>query len=321
MKRGAKQRTASKRGGARTARRGGGVRGEAPITPLRIPRGVKTIVVFGGSFDPPHFYHTVGPLSVMGRLFGASGWLLYVPAARSPHKDAGPRASDEHRLAMLKRALDVPAKRSIWTDEIDRAAWARARGVRAPASFTIDTLRRLRRIVPARVTLRLLIGSDQAAAFHRWKDARKIIEIAEPIVMVREPVVMACSLYSSLDADFWTREEKAAWCRRLAPNYPLDAASTSVREAIPGAPKDPQKWDAKRRLDGIVTSVAAYIIEHNLYGFRPGEVKPAAESERSREIDGDGEVGRKVLARFPRVAAQAILRVATSRVPRSQKRR
>lgn len=232
-------------------------------------------MVFGGSFDPPHFYHTVGPLSVVARLFGASGWVLYVPAARSPLKKGGPHASDAHRLAMLRLALDIPGRRSIWTDELDRAAWARARGLRPRPSYTIDTLRRLRSVVPSRVRLRVLIGSDQAAEFHRWKDAREIIEIAEPVVMVREPIVTASALWSAL-GEAWTREEKVAWCGRIAPNFPLEAASTDLRAAIPGAPRRAEDWERRKRLEGITTGVAQYIIDHNLYGYRPGPARPAA---------------------------------------------
>jgi nicotinate-nucleotide adenylyltransferase len=250
------------------------VGGGAPITPVELPKHVRTLVVFGGSFDPPHFYHTVGPLSVVARVFGETGWVLYVPAAASPLKQGGPHASDAHRLAMLRLALDIPGWRSIWTDELDRAAWARARGMRSTPSYTIDTLRRLRAVVPARVGLRLLIGSDQAAAFHRWKDARAIIELAEPVVMVREPIVTACALWSAL-GDNWTREEKVAWCRRIAPNFPLEAASTTLRESIPGAPRRADAWDRRRNLRGLVTPVAQYIIDHNLYGYRPGPEKPA----------------------------------------------
>jgi len=255
------------------------VPGDAPITPLSIPAKVRTLIVYGGSFDPPHFYHTIGPLSIVGRLFGPQGWVLYVPAARSPHKPDGPHAGDEHRLAMLRLALDVPGPRSIWTDELDRARWRRERGLGTP-SYTIDTLRRLRRIIPSRVSLRLLIGSDQVGAFHRWKDPREIIRLAEPIVMVREPVVSACSVYSALDKDFWSRDELRAWCTRLAPNFPMDPSSTSVRDAIPKAPKDPDRWEDRPPLNEIVTPVARYIIEHNLYGFRAGHVKAATPVDR-----------------------------------------
>lgn len=266
------------------------------------------MIVYGGSFDPPHFYHTIGPLSVNARLFGPQGWILYVPAARSPHKPDGPHATDEHRLAMLRLALDLPGPRSIWTDEIDRARWRRARVIETP-SYTIDTLRRLRRVLPTRVSLRLLIGSDQVGAFHRWKNPREIIRLAEPLVMVREPVASVCALYSALDKDFWSRDELRAWCTRLAPNYPLDPSSTAVRAAIPGAPKNPDRWEKRPPLNEIVTPVAEYIIKHNLYGFRAGKTKAATPVERPAGDEPDAmkklelaagltliEAGRKMIS-------------------------
>jgi nicotinate (nicotinamide) nucleotide adenylyltransferase len=239
---------------------------DAPVTPAPVPAGVKTVLVFGGSFDPPHYYHTVGPLVVVMQVFSQSGWLLYVPAAKSPLKGHGPVASDDHRIAMLKLGLDIPGRRSIWTDELDRAKWQRSHGGERP-SYTIDTLLRLRSVLPSSTQLRLLIGSDQAAQFHKWKDPRAVIRLAEPLVMAREPIDRVSSLYSSLDSDFWTREERAAWCTRMAPNFPLPASSTSVRELIPRAPRTAASWKKVEGLSDITTPVAAYIIKHRLYGF------------------------------------------------------
>lgn len=278
----------------------------APITPLTIPTKVRSVLIYGGSFDPPHFYHTVGPLSAVARLFGPAGWIVYVPAASSPHKPNGPRASDAHRLAMLKLGLDLPGPRSIWTDELDRAAWARDRRTKSPPSFTIDTLRRLRAILPKRITLRLLIGSDQVAKFHTWKEPREIIELAEPLIMPREPVVMVSSIYSALDHDFWTREEKAAWCGRVAPTSPLDAASTDVRLLIPGAPKRALAWENRKGLNNIATSVAQYIIDHNLYGFRPGKAKPATPFA-AMSGDAPGQMER-LIASAERVAMKGLMK-------------
>lgn len=266
----------------------------APITPLTIPAKVRTVVVYGGSFDPPHFYHTVGPLSAAVRLFGPAGWIIYIPAASSPHKPNGPIASDAHRLAMLKIGLDLPGPRSIWTDELDRAAWARQQGGRSSTpSFTIDTLRRLRQVIPKHITLRLLIGSDQVAKFHTWKEPREIIELAEPLIMPREPMVMVTSIYSALEHDFWTREEKAKWCQRVAPTFPLEAASTDVRQLIPGAPAKAAQWEKRKGLNNIATSVAQYIIDHNLYGFRPGRPKPAT-PVAAMSGDAPGQIARLI---------------------------
>lgn len=287
-KRGARvSRTEGAGGGVRA--RGGG--GEAPITPLKVAKGTTAVMVYGGTFDPPHFFHTIGPMVACERLLPTKSWLLYVPAARNPLKANSPIASDEDRVAMLKLALDVPFRRSIWTDEIDRAAWLRERG-RAEPSYTIDTLRRLRRalkkslgaVAGAKVKLVLLIGVDQAANFHKWKDAREILKLAEVVVMPRaaDSVVMGVenddgreaietpsSFYAlMMNTKAWTAEELAEWSRRLGPIPAMPASSTALRAAIPHAPRKPELWCTRAPLDTIVTEVARYITEHGLYGAR-----------------------------------------------------
>ncbi len=217
--------------------------------------------------------HVLAPLLLTQAMFGDTGWLLYIPAAHSPHKK-GVIASDEHRLAMLRYAIDIPGQRSIWTDELDRAAWAREHGHTPTPSFTIDTLRRLREILPARVKLRLLIGSDQVGAFHRWKAPRQIIKLAEPLIMMRPPAGSVIRLWQTLDCRFWTREERLAWLTRIAPSAEASLSSTALRAAIPEAPKSLSAWFKRDDLSNVTEGVARHIIRYNLYGHRPGGPRP-----------------------------------------------
>lgn len=243
-----------------------------PIAPIPLPRHVRTVLLFGGMFDPPHHYHTIGPLAAVTRLFPRRGWVLYVPTAKSPLKPEGTSASAHDRLAMLRLALDAPGPWSIWCDELDRGG----------PCYTIDTIRRARRVLPRGVKLRLLIGSDQAAQFHRWKEYRAIIRLAEPAVMLREPIVRPDQLYSALVEIAWSPEERAAWCARMVPNLPMPASSTALRNAIRSAPRDPERWADRPPLDGVSTAVARYIIEHGLYGFGAGLATSRASSGRRR---------------------------------------
>lgn len=259
---------------SRVRKRGAPQRAEAPITPLKLPRHVKTLVVFGGSFDPPHAMHVLAPLITTKAMFGDGGWLLFVPASRSPHKPST-TAPDDHRLAMLRLAIDIPGQRSIWTDELDRAAWAREHAKKPTPSYTIDTLRRLRSIVPARVKLRLLIGSDQVVSFHKWRDPREIIRLAEPLVAMRAPVESVLKLWNALGATrFWSHEECLTWLTRLAPSVEGPMSSTELRAAIPGAPATWRAWSRHEPLELVHAGVARHIIQYNLYGHRSGEVKP-----------------------------------------------
>ncbi len=63
--------------------------------------------LFGGSFDPVHLGH----LAIARRAVAGCGLdeMVFLPAARSPLKEANPAASDGQRLNMLELALhDVP---------------------------------------------------------------------------------------------------------------------------------------------------------------------------------------------------------------------
>ena len=223
------------------------------MTGGRVDRSIQTVLLCGGSFDPPHKGHVHLPLlaarHIEQRLDQPRGvWLVYVPAGRSPHKSAQPEATDAQRLAMLTLATEHLPRCAVWTDEIDRAAAAPGR-----PSYTVDTVRRLRSWLDDHggdeVRLRLLIGADQAAAFDRWREPEAIIALAEPLVMARPGGTDGPSVFPASLGD---------WSRRLLPIPTLDVSSTAVREAV-------HAGDAavvKRSLD---PRVADYIEGEGLY--------------------------------------------------------
>src|SRR3954463_12353114 len=88
----------------------------APISPPPVPRSVKKVLLFGGTFDPPHGAHARLPPRVRDRWLGEDAWLLYVPAARNPLKAWGPEAPEHDRLEMLRLLLaaEPDARSSIW---------------------------------------------------------------------------------------------------------------------------------------------------------------------------------------------------------------
>lgn len=205
--------------------------------------GHKNILLFGGSFDPPHRAHIALPQQG-ARVIGAD-LIAYIPAGRAPHKLDQVQTDPQHRLAMLRLALDeqsgdVPTM--VLTDEIDR-------GPDEP-SYTVDTLEALRQRIDPGATLRLLIGADQLRIFDAWREPERIIALAEPVVMVRPPDTKA-SLLDSLPSD-----QREAWEQRLIETDQLDISSTAIRKhAATGQPGDASICDA----------VAAYIKQHRLY--------------------------------------------------------
>jgi len=188
-----------------------------------LPAGVTSVLVFGGSFDPPTLAHI--ELPALARDRAGLDWLLYIPAAESPGKGSRPTAGGIDRAAMLRAALEGRERCSVSTIELDRAQ-------RQPGpSYTVDTLRELCQRLGDGVRMRLLIGADQAASFHAWREPRQIIELAEPLVMLRTPAETAQGLWSRM-ATHWPEQEGSAWRSRVVELPTIDASSTEARRLL-----------------------------------------------------------------------------------------
>jgi nicotinate-nucleotide adenylyltransferase len=250
---------------------------DAPITPVPLPMNgdrvdtsVRTLLLVGGSFDPPHKAHVHLPLlaarHLEAKLDEPKGvWIVYIPASRSPHKNQRPHATDAQRTEMLTLATGHLPRCAVWTDETDRAANS------GGASYTVDTLRRLRTWLDNHggedVRLRLLIGADQAAAFDRWREPGVIVVLAEPLVMQRAEWnpdrAGGAPALTSHPQGF--PAGMGDWSRRLLPIPTMDISSTAVRSAIAAG----ESSAAAKMLD---PQVASYITAHGLY--RPPGADP-----------------------------------------------
>ncbi len=258
---------------------------EAPITRLRLPKGIKTIIVFGGSFDPPTTVHEdLCGLNAFMDFPSNSTLVLCVPVAKSPFKPDGPVASDVQRVAMLREGTEMPVNSArtgtvacIWTDELDRCKWQKARGINIP-SYTIDTIRRLRSIVPKRASIRLLIGADQAVQFHKWKEPELLQVLAEPLVLLRPPLSTPKLFLDALQQVGLDDREVIAWAKRIIPDRPSFISATSIRERLPFMPLNYAGWFG--HVTGQLSyDVAQYIMKHRLYGvgtrYKPKQAKPS----------------------------------------------
>lgn len=205
--------------------------------------GYKRILIFGGSFDPPHVAHIQLPQQVAQAI--DADLIAYVPAGRAPHKLDKVQSPAEHRLAMLRLALEAkpgPTPAVVLTDEIDRGE--------SEPSYTVDTLERLRARVGPDAELRLLIGADQLRIFDTWRGPERIIALAEPVVMVRPPDTRA-SLLDALPDD-----QRDPWRDRLVDVDAIDLSSTTIRDALKHG----------EHADHLLSpAVAAYIEQHDLY--------------------------------------------------------
>ncbi len=201
---------------------------------------IRRLIVFGGSFDPPQWAHVKLPALVLGRL--GYDAVAYIPAGRAPHKLDQPQTDASHRLAMTRLVVADDPRAMVLDYEAQR-------GPNQP-SYTVDTLEWLAGYLQPQARMRLLIGSDQMLIFDQWKDARRIVELAEPVVMVRPPETEA-SVLEAMPVG-----SRHAWSRRLIDVPAMAISSTAVRERVASG----------RTIDDLVPpAVAQYIREHGLY--------------------------------------------------------
>ncbi len=228
---------------------------DVPIAdrPPPVPPDARLALYFGGTFDPPHNAHVELPRTA--RDAAGADHLLYVPTGRNPLKPGGPRASDRQRLDMLALALRGRPRVSIWTRELtlDREPTPEE----AP-NYTVDSIRALRAELPKACAVRLLIGADAAATFHRWREAEALLRLADPLVMLRPPDETTDRLLDRLH-DHWPPDELDRWRARCLELPTMDVASTDLRAALAdGSPRAMKNAP-------LPEAVGRYIVENGLY--------------------------------------------------------
>lgn len=140
---------------------------------IRVPRDVRTLAVFGGTFDPIHSAHLIVAEEIVGQ--GAVQRVLFVPAGVPPHKVGQPIADGHHRIRMVRLAIRGNRRFEVSDLEIDRGG----------DSYTIDTLRMLRDRVRPEVRIAVVVGADQVQEFETWKDYQVLAEEFQPILTTR----------------------------------------------------------------------------------------------------------------------------------------
>lgn len=194
------------------------------------------ILLYGGTFDPPHNGHMNLLKAAMQALKPER--VVIEPAGLPPHKAASATAP-EHRLAMCRCFLQAGEHITVDDTEIRRKG----------KSYTVDTLRDFCVRFPGG-QLYLALGSDVFLSFRAWKEYREIFKMAVLVVQSRkdgdskELMNMARIL----------RGEGAGVILVDAP--PIELSSAQLRERLYAG------QDVSRYLPG---EVQAYIKAHGLY--------------------------------------------------------
>lgn len=133
---------------------------------------VSPVGVFGGTFDPVHYGH----LRIAEEIAELAGLreMRFVPAG-IPRLRRGPEASLEHRVEMVRLAIDGNSRFILDEREV----------IRGGVSYSVDTLRELRQELGKDVVLCFVTGADafiRLAEWHRW---RELFELCHFIIAAR----------------------------------------------------------------------------------------------------------------------------------------
>lgn len=161
--------------------------------------------IFGGTFDPIHHGHLITAQSV--KELRSLDKIIFIPAFISPHKQHAKASSAEHRLNMIKLALDEIPFFECSDFEIKQHT----------ISYTIDTLREFKKVYDE---IDLIIGYDNIFQFHTWKQPDEILRLSNVIVLKRK---------SSHPLDFIDKYVEAA---TFVQTRGIEISATDIRNRV-----------------------------------------------------------------------------------------
>jgi nicotinate-nucleotide adenylyltransferase len=219
--------------------------------------------VMGGTFDPIHIGHLA--IAEEARESLSLDAVLFVPAARPPHK-AGERITPvEHRVEMVRRAISDNPAFELSTIEVDRPG----------PSYTVDTVEALARgegrhgatkgadgREPPEVVL--ILSAETFAELPGWHEPERLFDAATMAVVPREGYPAPDPAW--LAEAFPGREARVAYLE--GPR--LGLSSTGIRERV----------RAGRSIRYLVPdAVERYIAEQHLYRVKddPSPRRPASQ--------------------------------------------
>lgn len=197
--------------------------------------GQPRVGLFGGSFDPVHVAHVALARAALERLdLRQVRWIPVGTAWQKDPADAGPA----DREAMVRLAIDGEPRFVVDRSELRRKG----------PSYTLDTVREQVAAEPG-TRFVLLLGQDQYASIHTWRDWRELLSLVEVGVADRPDVHAVASPQVTAFPHVLTRLQ-----------LDCDVSSTEIRRRLATG----------ESIAGMVPDgVARYIAQRGLYGPDP----------------------------------------------------
>lgn len=181
------------------------------------------ILLYGGTFDPPHWGHINNLRAAMQAV--QPDKVIVMPAGIPPHKAAS-ATPGSLRLQMCRCFLQLGEQVEISDWEISHEG----------KSYTVNTLRMLHSTYPD-AQLYLTVGSDMLTSFRTWREWQSILQLATLVVESREAddAAMLAEFADSLRGD----GARILFARAK----PVPMSSSEIRQGSAGAEAvPPEVW-------------------------------------------------------------------------------
>ena len=200
------------------------------------------LLIYGGSFNPPHRGHVDALRTAAEHL--CPDEILVIPAGIPPHKILSEDSpSPEERLRLCQLAFrEIPG---VQISDLELR--------REGKSYTVDTLRELKGRYPE-AELYFLVGTDMLLYMEKWHQFREIFDLCTLAALPRNEGEMD-DLREAVDHLRKTYGEEVL----LIPKAPLPMDSTSLRADLP----------RRGGRDRLPEAVYAEIVRLRLYGAQP----------------------------------------------------
>lgn len=217
------------------------------------------IGLVGGTFNPIHRCHLVLAREVRDRL--GLDKILFIPTGDPPHKRKEHLASAEHRLAMVRLAIEGEAGFAVTDIEVRRSG----------VCYSIDTVTELGAKARQDTPFHFCLGLDAFLELSTWHRAEDLLAACHFVVVSRPGVrfgrLSTMPLLPSLDGTVLREmDEGRTDCAAL----PLSPYRTLYLLTIPPCPVSAsmvrERIAGGRGAEGLLpTPVERYIIRERLY--------------------------------------------------------
>jgi len=242
------------------------------------------IAFFGGTFDPVHRGHIQIAHSAVERF--DLGQVLFVPVHVQPLKQGQQTAEYHHRVVML--ALATQGQREFVVSDLE------APDDSATPSYSINSIRKLKRRLRKADKLYFLLGIDAFLGISKWHKPSELLRECEFIIASRPGFSMG-EVAAALPEDLRPRKDVLAIARKQKLDFSREPVQTI---ALPGITlhlmgdisekvsatqiRAAAKSAGKARLRRLVgEAVAEYIQKTGIYR-RAAQNAPAVKSERAK---------------------------------------